>query len=114
MEIKLAKIENDIDTIFKCIKKQEDATLAITDLAKSIVELTAEIKYMRLDVTDNKSQIDAVKITLAQHEKSTIEERLMKYEVVENQIKSWILRGILALIIIGFITAIGVKLQGGI
>lgn len=114
MEVRLARVEKDIQTIYKNIKRQDEETANLTKIASSIVELTAEIKYMRRDVNENREQIDCIQETLSEHEKLDKDRKLEKYEDVERQIKSWMIKGILALVVVGFITAIGMKLSGGI
>ncbi len=113
MEVKLTKIESDIQTIYKNIKRQDEETANLTKIASSIVELTAEIKYMRKDVNKNRDQIDCIQETLSEHEKADRDRKLEKYEDIERQIKSWMVKGLLGLLALGFITAIGIKMNGG-
>lgn len=114
MEVRLARIEKDIQTIYKNIKRQDEETANLTKIASSIVELTAEIKYMRKDVNKNREQIDCIQDTLTEHERADRDKKIEKYEDVERQIKSWLIKGLLALLVLGFITAMGIKLNGGI
>ena len=114
MEVRLAKIEKDIKTIYKNIKRQDEETVNLTKIASSIVELTAEIKYMRKDVNKNRDQIDCIQETLTEKERTDRDKRIEKYEDVERQIKSWLIKGLLALLALGFITAMGIKLNGGV
>lgn len=104
MDVSIAEIRKDIDSLYKIVERQDEDNKSLTSLAESVTIMVKEMEYMRKDINDIKEENKDIRLELKAHQDSEINSKLGRKNFIEEKIIGWIilyLLGALSIYLLG-------------